>query len=94
MAVEDATRFLHALETLESLQQKVASAVEGTEDRLTAIAQVARSEGYDVSDQDLEAVVERTSRELTDEELGHVAGGTAPFMPGGAVLSAALCKLG
>ncbi len=91
MGAEEATRFLEALKTDVNLQQKLAAAVEGAEDRLQAIASVALGHGYRFSEEDLRAAVEQMPRELTDDELEHVAGGTTAL--GGAVFRPLFTKL-
>ncbi len=75
MAAEEITRFLAALDRDSSLQDKTHKAVSGAPDNVAAMAAVARAAGFDFTDDELRAAVERLSRELSEKELGQVAGG-------------------
>ncbi len=75
MAAEAAKRFLKAMADDPTINRKVHVALEKSTDQLAALAAVGRAEGYDFHDEELRATIEEMGRELSDDELSHVAGG-------------------
>lgn len=67
MSQEEARRFIERIDTDDAFRKEVLAAPDVAE-RL----RLAAAEGYDITVGDLEGA----SRELTDAELGHVAGGS------------------
>lgn len=58
MPVEDAQRFLSAVDQDAALKDKVQVAAAGALDQVDAIAGVARAEGYDLGEDDLRTALE------------------------------------
>jgi predicted ribosomally synthesized peptide with nif11-like leader len=79
MTHEEVNRFLAVLERDTLLQKEVESAVIEAADRFEAIAEVARRHGYPCAASEVKAAIEAgmgsADRQLSDEELGSVAGG-------------------
>lgn len=74
--------FFERLESDESFAQKVSDEIiakreAGAKDYYETFLPVAAENGYSLSREELDAVVEARSAELSDEELGKVAGGTS-----------------
>ncbi len=57
---------------------KINEKVKAGEKDLAVITQVAAEYGYTVTEDELQELVEEKSAELSEEELGKVAGGTTP----------------
>jgi predicted ribosomally synthesized peptide with nif11-like leader len=79
MTHEEVNRFLAVLEQDTPMQKEVESAVIEAADRFEAIAEVARRHGYPCAASEVKAAIEgriaSADRQLSDEELGSVAGG-------------------
>jgi predicted ribosomally synthesized peptide with nif11-like leader len=80
MSEEQLKAFLNALEAGTDLQAKLKAAVEGefdTHDETAAVLAIAKEAGFGITAADLLRFEAKNIRELSDEELEGVAGGTA-----------------
>ena len=76
--------FIERLKTdedfLKLIVQKVnAASDKGEKDYKKIIIPIAAEEGYELSEDELDSLYETGSAELSEEELGKVAGGTSPL---------------
>lgn len=80
--MKTAKEFFDRLRDDEAFAKDVAEAVQakrdaGAKSYYETFIPVAESKGYSVSEKDLDAVFEERANDLTEDELGKVAGGTS-----------------
>ena len=60
------------------MREKVAAAKEaGAEDLFAAVSAAAKEEGYEISPEQLKEIIQAQMEDVSEEELGKVAGGTS-----------------
>ncbi|HVT52818.1 MAG TPA: Nif11-like leader peptide family RiPP precursor [Dongiaceae bacterium] len=74
MSKSEMTRFVAAVNADAGL--KALAKAKGTD--VPGVIQLAHSKGYDIGEADVEEYVQSRRAELTEEDLGAVAGGAAP----------------
>jgi predicted ribosomally synthesized peptide with nif11-like leader len=81
MSMEVVKRFLEQMRTDEKLRDDVVDAVKNTGDRMAAAASIAEQHGFRFTADELERVLDLAQevgeRELSEDQLDAVAGGTA-----------------
>ena len=80
--IKTSKEFFERLEKDEEFAKEVDEALKskresGAKNYYETFIPVAEEKGYKVTAEDIDAVVEQASQELTEEELGKVAGGTS-----------------
>lgn len=76
--------FIERLKTDEDFLKRIVqksndASASGEKDYKKIIIPIAAEEGYELSEEDLDSMYEEHSAELSEEELGKVAGGTSPL---------------
>jgi len=84
--------FFERLQNDESFAKEVAEAVQakrnaGAADYYETFIPVAADHGYEISNEDLDAIFKDRNTELSEEELGKVAGGTSCTVISSIILS-------
>ena len=76
MSLENAKKFVTDVAANESMKEKVSGI---QKEDFQTLAKVAKSNGYDVTVEELESVVRSLSEKLEEADLDSVAGGATPI---------------
>ena len=76
--MKTAKEFMDKLQSDEAFATQLREKVKDAEDKLSAICDFAKEQGYDINPDQLKEIIQAQSEDLSEEELGKLAGGTSP----------------